>query len=124
MQKKILFIFIIIFFSSCALKKVQVAKSATIIFKTPSMKFYDKGFVNKYDNYINVQIYNLGKLALNLDIYKDKICQSTFKCMPSMDFNQQYLNNTYKQDFLYNLFNQNNIYFKDISMLIKVIYDK
>lgn len=126
MKKILLLIFIVLFFNSCVNKKVQLASSATIIFKTPLMKFYDKGFINKYDSYINLQIYNSGTLALNLDIYKNSICKSTFECMSAKSFNSKYLSSNYKDDFLYNLFKGKKIYFKDKqnNILIKVKYDK
>jgi hypothetical protein len=86
------------------------------------MKFYDKGFISKYPNYINLQIYNAGSVALNLDIYKDRICQSNLECVDAKDFNKQYLSKEYSGDFLYNLFSKSKIYFKDKKnkILIKV----
>jgi hypothetical protein len=113
MYKSIFYSAIVLLFSSCAVKKVNVATTATVIFKTPYMKFYDKGFINKYDNYINIQIYNLGKMALNLDIYPHKICKGMFECMSAKEFNHNYLNSDYKDDFLYKLFHKNKIYYKN-----------
>ena len=88
--KFLIYIFVVLFFNSCAIKNLQTSLSAVVIFKTPFMKFYDKGFINKYDNYINLQIYNSGNLALNLNIYKDEVCKSTFECMSSNEFNKKY----------------------------------
>jgi hypothetical protein len=112
--------------TSCSYKQANIAKSATIIFKTPKIKFYDKGFINKFDEYINLQIYNAGTIVLNINIYKDKICKSTFTCMSSKKFNKKFLNNTYDDDFLYGLFSKKNIRFKDKNnfILIKVKYDR
>ena len=86
------------------------------------MKFYDKGFITKYKDNIHLQIFNAGQVVLNLKIYKDKICQSTFKCIGPKEFNAKYFHKSYKDDFLYNLFSQNKIYFKDKKnkILIKV----
>jgi hypothetical protein len=111
-----------ILFSGCALKKPIYSTSSTIIFKTPTMKFYDKGFITKYDNYIELQIFNVGQLVLNLKIYKDEICKGTLQCMDSNEFNNKYFDKSYKKDFLYNLFSQKKIYFKDKqhNILIKV----
>ena len=113
-------------FIGCASKVPIKIASATILFKTPTMKFYDKGFINRYDNYIELNILNLGKSVLYLKIYKDEICQSAFKCIPSKEFNLNYLNENYKDDFLYELFSKENIYFKDRenSVFIKVKHDK
>ena len=86
------------------------------------MKFYDKGFITKYDDYIHLQIFNVGQLVLNLKIYKDEICKGTLQCISSKEFNKKYFNSLYKDDFLYNLFSKNKIYHKDKinNILIKV----
>ncbi|MEA2017310.1 MAG: hypothetical protein U9N59_02580 [Campylobacterota bacterium] len=86
------------------------------------MKFYDKGFITKYDDYIHLQIFNVGQLVLNLKIYKDEICKGTLQCISSKEFNKQYFSESYRDDFLYNLFSQNKIYHKDKNnnILIKV----
>ena len=86
------------------------------------MKFYDKGFITKYEDNIHLQIFNAGQMVLNLNIYKDEVCQGTLQCMSSKEFNTQYFHPSYNDDFLYNLFSQNKIYFKDKEnkILIKV----
>ena len=86
------------------------------------MKFHDKGFVDYYDDYIHLQLLNMGSSILNLSIYKEKICKSTFQCTSTKEFNKKYLNESYPSDFLYNLFMQKKIYFKDKkhNILIKV----
>jgi len=86
------------------------------------MKFYDKGFITKYEDNIHLQIFNVGNLVLNLKIYKDEVCQGTLQCISSEEFNKQYFHTSYKDDFLYNLFSKNKIYFKDRenNILIKV----
>ena len=106
-------ILVVVFFTSCASKQPIKSNGAVIIFKTPSMKFYDKGFVKVYDRYINLQIYNTGVVALNLDIHKDKVCKGFLQCMDSSEFNKKYLSDTYEDSFLYELFSSKKIYFKD-----------
>ncbi len=119
-------LFFIIFLVGCSQKQPITSQSATIIFKTPSLKFYDKGFVTKYDNYIHLQIFNAGHNVLDLEIYKEKICKSTFKCMKGTAFNNKYLLNTYTNNFMYEIFNKKNVYFKDKKnkILFKIKKDK
>jgi hypothetical protein len=112
-RKLAVFSFVVILFGGCAVKSIQKSKSAVIIFQTPVFKFYDKGFVNIYKDHINLQVFEAGHLALNLYIYEDKVCQSSFECMGGDQFNKKYLHPTYKKDFLYNLFLQDSIYHKD-----------
>jgi hypothetical protein len=86
------------------------------------MKYYDNGFINYYDDYIHLQLLNLGTTVLDLEIYKHKICKSSFQCIDAKEFNTKYINKNYKESFLYDLFLQKNIYFKDKKnkILIKV----
>jgi len=117
---------LIILFTGCSFKSQPISKSATIIFKTPTMKFYDKGFVNRYDNYTHLQVFNVGSVVLDLKIYKDEVCRGTFECMDSREFNSKYLNSSYSDDFLYNLFLQKKINYKDKKnkILIKIKKDR
>ncbi|MEA3553371.1 MAG: hypothetical protein U9R39_03080, partial [Campylobacterota bacterium] len=90
------------------------------------MKFYDKGFITKYEDNVHLQIFNAGQMVLNIKIYKDEVCQGTLQCISAKEFNNQYFHPSYKDDFLYNLFSKvenkdleenvsrkNKIYFKD-----------
>ncbi len=120
--RQIILLLSALFIIGCSTKQPIRSSAHTVIFKTPAMKFYDKGFITRYDDHINLEIYNIGQLVLYLDIYRDKVCQSALKCMKAKEFNLTYLHNSYKDDFLYNLFSQENIYHKDKknNILIKV----
>jgi len=91
------------------------------------MKFYDKGFINKYDKYTQVQIFSAGTIVLDMKIYENKICKSTFKCQDLKTFNKENLNESYDEAFLKNLFdkNQKEIIHKDRenNILIKIRRD-
>ncbi len=86
------------------------------------MKFYDQGFITKYDDHIVLQIFNAGQIILNLKVYKDEVCKGTLQCMSSKEFNEIYFSKSYSDDFLYNLLSKNKIYYKDKknNILIKV----
>jgi len=121
------YILLIFIFTGCAIKQPVLSQSATILLKTPSMKFYDKGFISVYDTYTQVQIFSAGSLILNLEIYKDKICQSTFKCQSLTSFNAQNLDDTYEESFLKKLFDkqEKRVVFRDKKkkILIKILRD-
>ncbi len=91
------------------------------------MKFYDKGFINKYDKYTQVQIFSAGTIVLDMKIYENKICKSTFKCQDLKTFNKENLNESYDEAFLKNLFdkNQKEVIHKDKqnNILIKIRRD-
>jgi hypothetical protein len=113
-------IFIVVLFSACSSKQVLESKSATVIFKTKQLQFYDKGFITKYRDRINLTIFSFGQVALKLDIFPDRVCQSTFECLSSKEFNTQYLSSKYNENFLYTLFQKDSINFKDKHEGIKI----
>lgn len=91
------------------------------------MKFYDKGFIFKYKEYTQVQIFNAGTAILDMKIYDDKICRSTFKCQDLKTSNKENLSSTYADNFLKELFerNEKEVSFKDKEngVFIKIIRD-
>ncbi len=125
-MKNIILIFAVFLLAGCSQKQPILSQSVTIIFKTPIMKFYDKGFVTHYDDYIHLQILNIGKVVLDLKIYEDEICQGTLQCISGKEFNAKYLNKDYKDNFMMNLFKKDKVYFKDKknNILIKIKKDK
>ena len=68
------------------------------------MKFYDKGFIAKYGNHTSVQILSAGTTVLNLKIYENQICSDTFSCQSLKSFNKDYLNESYEDNFIKELF--------------------
>ena len=91
------------------------------------MKFYDKGFIFKYNDYTQVQVFSAGTAILDMKIYDDKVCKSTFKCQDLKTFNKENLNEEYENSFLKNLLDENKktSYFKDDKnqITIRVIRD-
>jgi hypothetical protein len=87
------------------------------------MKYNDHGFIFYYDDYIQLQLLNFGNLVLDLSIYKDKICTNKFQCIAAEKFNKKYINESYEQSFLYDLFRNKNINYQDKKnhILIKAI---
>lgn len=71
------------------------------------MKFYDKGFIFKYNDYTQVQVFSAGTAILDMKIYDDKVCRSTFKCQDLKTFNKENLSATYPDNFLKELFERN-----------------
>ena len=122
-------VFSIFIFTGCfSTNEPQISSnSATILIKTPQMKFYDKGFIYKYKDYTQVQIFSAGTAVLDMKIYEDKICRTTFKCQDLETFNKENLASTYPNNFLKELFerNQKEVIHRDKAndILIKIIRD-
>ncbi|MAC85290.1 MAG: hypothetical protein CL624_14260 [Arcobacter sp.] len=75
--------------------------------KTPSLKFYDKGFIYKYNDYTQVQIFSAGTVVLDMKIHEDRVCKSTFECQDLKTFNKENLDESYDDMFLKNFFDKN-----------------
>ncbi|QEP35543.1 hypothetical protein [Malaciobacter pacificus] len=117
----------IFLFTSCTSKQIVSSSSATILIKTPNMKFYDKGFIYKYEHYTQVQIFSAGTVVLDMKIYDDRICSSTFRCQDFKTFNKENLHSSYKENFIKELFEKNDkeILYRDKAhgILIKILKD-
>ncbi|RBQ30075.1 hypothetical protein CRU92_03355 [Arcobacter sp. FW59] len=91
------------------------------------MKFHDKGFIYKFKDYTQVQVFSFGNAIFDMKIYNDKICKSTFKCQDLDTFNKENLSSTYPKNFLKELFDtdKKEIIHRDNenSILIKIIKD-
>lgn len=111
--------------TGCSYKQPVSSRGATIIFKTPTLKFYDKGFIERYEDRVRLTVLNLGTVAVDMTIYEDRVCKNVISCYDGDTFNDTFLDKSYEKDFLYNLLIQDDIYFKDQKngILIKVIYD-
>ena len=127
MFKFLKYISVMLIFVGCSFTQPKLSQSATILLKTPSMKFYDKGFISTYEDHTQVQIFSAGALVLNLDIYDDRICQSTFECLSLKEFNKQNLDASYDEHFIKDLFDkkEKKVLFRDKAngILIKITRD-
>lgn len=114
-------------FTACSFHNPVISNSATILIKTPKMKFYDKGFISKYEDYTQVQIFSAGTVVLNLKIYDNQICRDTFECQSLKAFNRQNLDKSYDDMFLKELFDKNEkeVIYRDKQkgILIKILRD-
>jgi hypothetical protein len=97
----------IFIFTGCFNTKPQLTSSATILIKTPNMKFYDKGFILKYNDHTQVQIFQAGIVVLDMKIYEDRVCKGTFECQDLATFNRENLDKSYPKNFLKTLFERN-----------------
>ncbi|MDD2698605.1 MAG: hypothetical protein PHF17_07390 [Arcobacteraceae bacterium] len=126
LHKFIVLFLSIVIFTGCGYKQPFLTRSATIVFKTPTIKYHDKCFIERYEDNVKLTILDVGVVVTDMTIYQDKICKNFILCFDANSFNERFLDKSYERDFLYNLFTKEDIYFKDKekSILIKVIYDK
>jgi len=103
--RSIIFVFIGFFFlNACAEKQYIEQNSALIVFKTPTFKYADMGFVYENSDEVKVEIYGSGQALMTLMISEDKICMSLLECMGKEAFNASVLSMNYPKDILEEIF--------------------
>lgn len=105
-KNPIFFLTFLLLLVGCSHKQPILTQTATILIKTPKIKFYDKGFISKFQNYTKVEILSAGTTVLSLKIYEDRICQATFECQNLDAFNNDFLHKSYDKQFLKQLFDR------------------
>ena len=106
MYRKIVFpVLVLIFFlSACGSQPYLKENSAFIVFKTPTFKYADMGFVYENNSEVKAEIYGSGQAIMSLRISGDSVCMSLFACMSRKKFNQQVLNAAYPDTSLEYIF--------------------
>ena len=103
-SRTILLLMISFFFSACAPKEYVKQNSAFIMFKTPTFKYADMGFIYENKDEIKVEIYGSGQALMTLEISETSVCMSLLECMSKRSFNKEVLNSMYPEDILENIF--------------------
>lgn len=109
-KKLVILIGLSLFFSACATKSYTKQDSALIIFKTPTFKYADMGFIYQNDEALKIEIYGSGQALMSLEIQKDSVCMSLLECMSKESFNRQVLNENYPKEVLENIFRGKKIF--------------
>lgn len=94
----------VFFLSGCLQTQPYKTKSALIVWKTPSFRYADMGFVSDDGNSMKVEIYGVGAALMHLKIGDDMICMSRFECMSKKNFTRKYLSLHYSDEILENIF--------------------
>ncbi len=103
-----IFLFFIIIFSACSTKNYEVTQAKIIIIKSPKLKFADIGYVRNSGSSIEVELFSAGTAIEKITI-NHLIC-TTKGCMSKSGFNEDYLNTSYPDDMLQNIFLAKSIY--------------
>ena len=90
--------------SACVPKEYVTQNSAFIMFKTPTFKYADMGFIYENEEEIKVEIYGSGQALTSLDISETSVCMSLLECMGKRAFNKEVLSGMYPEDILGNIF--------------------
>mgnify|MGYP000099028028 CR=1 FL=1 len=90
--------------SACASKEYVKQNSAYIMFKTPTFKYADMGFIYENKEEIKIEIYGSGQALMSLEISETSVCMSLLECMGKSAFNKEVLSDMYPEDILENIF--------------------
>ncbi|WP_373031976.1 hypothetical protein [Sulfurovum sp.] len=91
-------------FSACAPKEYVKQNSAFIMFKTPTFKYADMGFIYENEEEVKVEIYGSGQALMSLEISETSVCMSLLECMGKSTFNKEVLSDMYPENILENIF--------------------
>ncbi|QOG12209.1 hypothetical protein [Arcobacter sp. FWKO B] len=108
----------IMFFSGCAIKQPTKTQSVMVSIITPNMKYSDLGFIKYYPNSTGLEIYSFGKALLDLRIYENRVCSSTFECISSDEFVRKYIHPSYPNTFFNNI-----LHFDDLENMGGIEYE-
>jgi hypothetical protein len=103
-QKTLLLLFLSFFVSACASKEYVTQNTAFILFKTPTFKYADMGFIYENEDEVKVEIYGSGRAIMSLNISQSSVCMSLLECMGKSVFNQEVLSGMYPDTLLENIF--------------------
>jgi hypothetical protein len=100
----ILLLPLLLFFQACVTQPYLKQNAALIVFKTPTFKYADMGFVYENSDEVKVEIYGSGQAIMSLKILDSSICMSLLECMSKKSFNQKILSRFYPKEILDDIF--------------------
>jgi len=80
--------------SGCGARPFVHNDAATIIFKTPKIKFADQGYVRSNEDVVSLELFSAGVAVGKFEIEK-MVCVDGEGCMRKSSFNAEYLNEHY-----------------------------
>ena len=101
---------LVFFLTACGTPTYKKENSAFIVFKTPTFKYADMGFIYENSTEVKAEIYGSGQALMSLTIKQKSVCMSLLACMSKQAFNSQILHASYPEDILSNIFRGNAIY--------------
>jgi len=77
--------------SGCGVKPFVKTDTATIILKTPKIKFADMGYIRSNNNLVALELFSAGQAVGRFEI-ENLVCVEGEGCMRKSSFNEEYLN--------------------------------
>jgi len=109
-KKSLCLLFGLALINGCATAEYDKQESIFIVFKTPTFKHADLGFMYENIDALKVEIYSNGQAVMALEIGKENICMSLLECMNKKSFNKEVLSAYYSVDILSHIFRGQEIF--------------
>jgi hypothetical protein len=103
-QKQLLLLGALLLLEACGTVSYLKENSALIIFKTPTFKYADMGFIYENRDEVKAEIYGSGQALMSLKITKSSVCMSLLECMSKKSFNKIVMSSNYPNEILDNIF--------------------
>ena len=110
LKKSLFLLLIMLLLNACAPKEYTKQESIFIVFKTPTFKHADLGFIYENTDEMKVEIYSNGQAVMALEIGQENICMSLLACMHKKTFNKNVLSVSYPTDILSHIFRGKEIF--------------
>ncbi|UFH59087.1 hypothetical protein [Sulfurovum mangrovi] len=103
----------LVWIEGCVQSVYTKQDSALIVFKTPTFRYADMGFIYQGKEELKVEIYSSGRALTSLHISRGEVCMSRFECMSAAKFNARILSRHYPDTLLGNVFGGKPIFGKE-----------
>lgn len=100
---------ILLVLSGCGAKPFVKRDAATIVFKTPKIKFADAGYVRSNDDLVALELFTAGQAVGKFEI-ENLVCVDGEGCMRKSSFNAEYLSTYYPDTLMENVLRAKPIY--------------
>jgi hypothetical protein len=99
----------ILLLSGCTAKPFTHSEAATIILKSPKLKFADTGYLRSNDETVALELFSASQPVAKIEVAR-LICVEGEGCMCKSRFNAEYLSARYPDDLLENILRSRPIY--------------
>ncbi len=104
-RKKLFYLVcLVLMLVSCTSKEYDKQESVFIVFKTPTFKYADLGFMYQNSDEVKIEIYGSGQALMSLEVTQSHVCMSLLECMNNDSFNAHVLSPWYPREILEDIF--------------------
>ncbi len=99
----------LLFLSGCGARPYVHEDAATIIMKTPKIRFADTGYVRSNEDVVALELFSAGMAVGKFEI-ENLVCVDGEGCMRKSSFNEEYLSEHYPDTLMENILRSRPIY--------------